>query len=193
MRAVPNSFLALLPPPEVSAAVGPLLSRTKELLPRARPVNPEGVHVTLAFLGRVGDDRLRQLDRPLAVVCAQSGGFSLRLGDLGAFPDLVAPRVLFLELLDEDGQLLSLGLRTRRQLVAEGFALDQRPLVPHLTLARLGTGVGDRGLMQALAGLPWPRDQFVARQIALMQTRQSGGGAPDYLVRRSWPLSGPTT
>ena len=56
-----RSFLALEVPSEVRRALGDQLVRLRAQLPPARWVRPEGVHLTLKFLGEVESETLENL------------------------------------------------------------------------------------------------------------------------------------
>src|SRR5438552_2020131 len=63
----------------------------------ARWTRPDGRHLTLKFLGEVGDDRVRMVEDALEP--AGGGGvFDASLGDVGAFPNVRRPRVLWVGL-----------------------------------------------------------------------------------------------
>src|SRR5881628_1010459 len=69
---------------------------------------PEQLHLTLKFLGNVEVQRVDTLMQQLGGAC---NGFSpLRLGAerVGAFPDLRFPRVIWVGLKDDTGQLTQL-------------------------------------------------------------------------------------
>ena len=107
-------------------------------LDRVRWVEPGNIHVTLKFLGEVGEELvpfvsevLRDLSRPLfpfEVTCCR----------LDAFPDLEQPQVLWAGLDASGAEVMGLLRQTIEQGLSElGFAPDARPFVPHLTLGRV--------------------------------------------------------
>ncbi|HVT13673.1 MAG TPA: RNA 2',3'-cyclic phosphodiesterase [Fimbriimonadaceae bacterium] len=103
-----------------------------------RFVNPEKLHVTLAFLGQVDPDRLPQLMAGLAHVTLAS--FEVRTADLGAFPDIRRPKVIWIGL---SGQLEPMAaLASKVKDVARPFVpeLDEKPFRAHVTLARVSPG-----------------------------------------------------
>ena len=102
-----------------------------------RWTRPDTWHLTLQFLGDWPADRLSALSEALAGLRLQPGGV-LRPTGFGGFPDLRAPRVLFLQFSGTE-PLVDLALHVRRitaRVWADG-PQDTRPVHPHLTLARV--------------------------------------------------------
>lgn len=100
----------------------------------ARWVSKEQIHLTLAFLGEVDEEVVPCLIDSLAVL--HSPPFKLRYLGTGCFPDRRRPHVLWTGF--EPQPLLSALVDKIRAAVATcHIALESRPFVPHVTLARL--------------------------------------------------------
>lgn len=87
--------------------------------------------------------------RALNGVARRSGPFPIRLGAVGAFPNLRRPRVLWLGV-SNDGALERLQSETASVLDPLGFPREQRAYSPHLTLARARNDA-PRNMFAALA------------------------------------------
>lgn len=111
-----------------------------ELGPAARPVGPGGMHLTLAFLGEMPTERAAA-----AGVCLESlagfGSFKAVPGKAGFFPSPDEPRVFWMGFGAGADRLSEAAARLAEALRGEGFVLEERSFVPHLTLARLKGGV----------------------------------------------------
>ncbi|MBI2866108.1 MAG: RNA 2',3'-cyclic phosphodiesterase [Chloroflexi bacterium] len=177
-----RAFVAIeLPPPMLSA----LAQLQQELRARGgnyvRWTNPEGIHLTLAFLGEVRASLVDTLVPALEQACAPVPPFSLGLGTAGAFPSVRSPRVLWVGLA---GHLDSLALLQRR--VAEalrplGFPPEARGFSPHLTLGRVREGtppVQRQRLGEALAFCTIPQPPlFTVDGVSLMRSQLTPQGA----------------
>jgi 2'-5' RNA ligase len=131
-------FIAIEPPPPVLEAVRGAQNRLKRTLPGgvARWVNPEGVHLTLKFLGDVPLNQLDDLQTALTDAASGVHRFSLNVQGVGCFPDTRRPRVVWLGL---GGNLERLGLlqeRVEEYVAPLGYPTEDRAFHPHLTLAR---------------------------------------------------------
>lgn len=145
-------------------------------------VRPEGMHVTLKFLGEVAESRTADLQSALGRACAGARTLSLGLEGFGAFPDARRPRVVWAGVVPEPAlELLQHGVE--RELAPLGFPTEARAFRPHVTLGRAkGRGAPKpvAGLDAALESLAFAERALVAT-LDLMQSRTpSGRGGPVY-------------
>jgi 2'-5' RNA ligase len=142
-----RSFIAIELPEEVKTGLNRLQTELK--LPRhnfVKWVAPEGIHVTLKFLGNISQEKVAEVTKVMEQASQGSIPFQLEISEVGAFPNLRQPRVLWLGIRGEIDKLVAWQQRIDSGLVPLGFAKETRPFTPHLTLARLREGVspGDR-------------------------------------------------
>ena len=107
-------------------------------------VAPESIHLTLKFLGNISVEKVAAITAVMEEAGQGASSFQLKIGGLGAFPNLRRPRVLWLGIAGETDRLLVLQRRIDDGLAALGFARETRPFTPHLTLARLRQGISPR-------------------------------------------------
>ncbi len=100
-----------------------------------RWVAPANLHVTLKFLGEVEAAKLRRL-LELAAAC-RGESLVLQPGNCGYFPSPERPRVFWLGFSRGGGELCRLAALVDEIAVGIGVEPEKRPLVPHLTLARI--------------------------------------------------------
>lgn len=101
-----------------------------------RWVRPEGLHVTLRFLGNIETERIPPLLRAVREQTADLRPFQIRLGGAHPFPSPRRPRVVVLEVAPAE-PLAELAEAVERGVVAAGFAAEPRPFRAHLTLGRV--------------------------------------------------------
>jgi 2'-5' RNA ligase len=184
-----RTFIALaLEEPALGAATRCLVAlREGPLGAAARFVRPEGLHVTLRFLGAIDSLAVQPLARAVAEAVAPLSPFVLRLGPLQAFPSARRPRVLALGL-EPEVPLAALVAAVERGVVAAGFAPESRAFRPHVTLARVREG---RRL--ALDGAQGPvTAEFTARAAILFESRPGPGGSL-YTPLERMSLGGPVS
>lgn len=166
-------FFALVPPPPLQRALGEL-ARAVARRAHGRPVPAENIHLTLAFIGAWPVSRLRLLldigarieGRPIEFTLDTLGGFR-RAG------------VAWVATSRPPAELLALAATLGAALSAIGIAEDERPLHPHLTLARKCRGPY---AAEPIAQLSWTADA-----VTLMQSDTRAAGAR-YERLASWPL-----
>ncbi|WP_223837508.1 RNA 2',3'-cyclic phosphodiesterase [Streptomyces venezuelae] len=125
-------FIALAPPDDAKEELAQALQPAYDAYPRMRWNRIEDWHITLAFLGELPVTAVPLLRPPLADLAARRRPLDLALSGGGHFDE----RVLWTGI---DGDLEGLHLLAAevRALVKEcGVSFPERPLRPHLTLAR---------------------------------------------------------
>ena len=98
---------------------------------QGKPVPAENLHLTLAFLGEVAPERAEAL--PAIAAALGAPAFTLRFDRVGSFP---RARVAWAGCANPPPGLVHLQAGLSKGLAKGGFALEDRPFAPHLTLAR---------------------------------------------------------
>jgi 2'-5' RNA ligase len=181
-------FLAIPIPPELAARASEILPTS---LPALRRVKPENLHVTLAFLGHTPDERLEDVAAAAADAATLVSPFALSFDRLGRFPERGRPRVVWLGIAEGEASVVELGVGVYAGLRSRGLPFDDRPLAPHLTLARVvedASAAEAKTVGAALEGLATPSLRFKVNAIAVVQSVLSPKG-PRYTARATVPLA----
>jgi 2'-5' RNA ligase len=151
---------------------------------RLRFVRPEGIHLTLKFLGAVPDSRLEAVRHALTSATSDFRPIGLTMGRIGSFGDRRGPRVVWAGLdgttVRDRERLYGLVESLETWLEAAGIPREGR-FQPHLTLARVPEDFSreDRALVGAACeriqmAVPPP---MTARAVSLMRSHLGPGGA----------------
>jgi 2'-5' RNA ligase len=144
-------------------------------------VNPEGIHVTLKFLGNISSEQIIEISKVLEEATQEMSLFHLEIASLGAFPNLRQPRVLWVAINGEIAKLSRLQQRIDSLLTSCGFLKESRPFVPHLTLARLKDSISPeekRKIGVFIKSLQLEADfPFDAKAVSLMRSQLMLTGA----------------
>ena len=127
-------FVALEIPRAVRDNLATLIKDLRTAAPKARWVRPENIHVTLKFIGEVPPDKLPDIRSALSGVRSERA-VELNFHGLGFFPSAKRPSVLWAGI-DASDNLQPLAEDIDRSLEKLDFPREQRPFVPHLTIAR---------------------------------------------------------
>jgi 2'-5' RNA ligase len=128
-------FVALDLPEAVRQRFRELIARLKGQCPGARWVRPEGIHVTLKFIGNTDPENFDSICAALAAIRSeQPVGMEFR--GCGFFPSERRPRVVWCGV-EASANLAKLAGDIDEALVPLGIPRDSRKFLPHLTLARL--------------------------------------------------------
>ena len=153
-------------------------------------MRPDLLHLTLAFLGSIPDERLPDVIAACAAAASAQAPFDIALDRAGRFPLAGAPRVVWLGVGEGATESADLAAAVRRALTARGLPFDEKPFRAHVTLARVGPDV-DRTAARAIAAaterLRLPSLRFAAEAILPIESVLSPKG-PRYTPRAAVPL-----
>lgn len=182
-------FVAIELPDEWLEAFGRAQSDLREKIekrggPRLRWVRPEGIHLTLKFLGGVPESKLSSVRWALEQATGVAPDFRLVLRGLGAFGDRRGPRVVWVgvdgETVADREKVYRLTEDIETWFASAGFPREGR-FQPHLTLARLPEDLKkeDRALVAEIsAKVDLPQTSAMpVRRVSLMRSHLGPGGA----------------
>lgn len=147
-------FIAFDLPEEVRGALRELMSRLKPAAGSVRWVRPEGMHVTLKFIGETDANKLDSIRAALAAIHSPAPA-EMRFRGLGFFPDERRPRVIWCGI-EASRNVAALAADIESALEPLGIPRETRDFTPHLTLARIASPGQGRGLVSAAAGVESP-------------------------------------
>lgn len=102
-----------------------------------RWVKPDGIHLTLKFLGDTSHERVEEVKAALARAATEVGPFTFTVAGLGCFPNTRYPRVVWVGIEEPTGALIRLRDAVEAQVAPLGFPTERRSFSPHLTLGRV--------------------------------------------------------
>ncbi|GGP45913.1 RNA 2',3'-cyclic phosphodiesterase [Streptomyces sindenensis] len=167
-------FLALAPPDDAKEELEQVLRPAYDAYPRMRWNRIEDWHITLAFLGELPVAAVPPLMNPLAGLAARQRPLRLALRGGGHFDE----RVLWTGVTGDLDGLHRLAADVRALVRECGVSFPERPLRPHLTLARSRRGdhtntVEAAASLTAFAGRGW-----VAGRLHLVGSNIGRGPGP---------------
>jgi RNA 2',3'-cyclic 3'-phosphodiesterase len=173
-------FVALELIDEVRAALTSFIAQLKPLCRSASWARAEGMHVTLKFIGHAVADadaeKLAAVRAALAQVTS-SAAVEMRFRGTGFFPNARRPNVFWCGI-EASPNLAALAGEIDRALEPLGIPREERPFVPHLTLARFKSHEGAKALVRQ-AGQYAEREFGSARetQFHLFESKLRPDGA----------------
>jgi RNA 2',3'-cyclic 3'-phosphodiesterase len=176
---MPRLFAGL----EVPSHVMSVLSMLRGGLPGARWMEPSDYHITLRFIGDIGNRTASDIDSLLMDVNRRP--IALKIRGLGSFGG-DKPHSIYAAV-EPNRELSDLQGEVDRLVRACGVESDKRRFMPHVTLARL-KGASSLDVADYLSLRGWfPPQAFVADRFALFSSRVSTGGGP-YIVETTYSL-----
>lgn len=163
-------------------------SALRAVAPALGWVDEAGVHLTLKFLGEQPDDVVTGLRATTDAVSARHRAFTMRVGQIGAFPNFRRARVVWMGV-EQEPRLELLHHDVEVACEALGFEVEGRAFRPHLTLARVKDRARpDEDALRRLARASRQIDfeeEVPVRSIDLMRSHTGGGGSRYELLHAS--------
>ncbi|MYT70391.1 MULTISPECIES: RNA 2',3'-cyclic phosphodiesterase [unclassified Streptomyces] len=159
--ATQHAFIALAPPDTAKTELAHALRPAYAAYPDLRWNRIEDWHITLAFLGELPVQAVQRLRSPLADLAASRPSLELALLGGGHFDE----RVLWSGIEGDLDGLHELAEAVRATVRGCGVSFVERPLRPHLTLARARRSdtafvTAAVSCLDGFAGRPWRTERL---------------------------------
>ncbi len=155
----------------------------------AKWVEKKNLHITLVFVGEISEaDKVDKISEILGKV--NNEPIKLRTDGIALFPDEHKARVLAVSLTGETEKIQTLAEDVERRLREAKIGFDEKPLHPHITLARLKRvhPRKRRSIRQKADSYKVKEETFVINEIALLESELTSSG-PIYKTLRAAPLA----
>jgi 2'-5' RNA ligase len=173
-----RAFIAITPPAEVIRQLRQLGNRLQEGGLQARWVKPEGIHLTLRFLGDMAPADIGAIGAVMDKVAAQHPPFDLATGALGGFPNRRKARVIWVGVQDPGSLMTALAQDLEACLIPIAGQRERKTFKGHLTLARAkGRRFIDLDAAARSVDAECPEVGFRVQALVLYESRLGPGGA----------------
>jgi RNA 2',3'-cyclic 3'-phosphodiesterase len=180
-----RTFIAIELPPEIKEAMAGVQAELRKSDADVGWVRPEGVHLTLKFLGDVEEGQVARLGDALAEGLKGETSFILQAKGVGTFPTPKAPRVVWLGVEGEVARLTSLADKVEEICANLEFPKESRPFKAHLTLGRVRSPRGRSQLVKMLENFKdADLGEFKADAVSVMKSELKRTGAVYTEMRR---------
>ncbi len=135
-------FVAIDLSPDLRESLRMSINHLKSIVgsTQVRWVNPEGVHLTLKFLGETPSNRIEEISGVLKRIASQHSIFTFHVSIFGCFPNWKKPNVFWVGVQEPTGELEKLCNRMEKAFKDLGYPQEGRAFKPHLTLGRIRKG-----------------------------------------------------
>ena len=171
-------FVAISLPDEVRKEVVCAQGQLRKLDLHAKWVETENLHVTLKFLGEVDEGCIANIKEILSKITSLTGSFDLILSDVGGFPSLCKPRVLWMGINPDEIPVKIIEFLGNR-LEGLGFPKEERKPHPHITLARIKSPKNIHKIKQTVASLNLNKIEWQVSKVCLFKSILTSRG-PTY-------------
>lgn len=133
-----RSFIAIDIPAHTRELIADCVLNFQRSIPGSlvRWVSINNIHLTLKFLGDVSLVDIKRLTDLLVAKPLQVKPFELSFENIGAYPSMLRPRILWVGV-NAPPALLSLYKHIENVVACLGFPVEERSFSPHLTIGRV--------------------------------------------------------
>jgi 2'-5' RNA ligase len=184
-----RSFIAVDIGQDVRTNLGQIQARLKRCGAEVKWVRPEGIHLTLRFLGNISEDEIGLAHQAMVEAAAGRPPFDVEIKGIGTFPEKRRPRVVWTGIEKGKENLTDLFQALEKSLVATGFPNADRPFKAHLTLGRIKSQRNVDKLIKSINSEELQiYGSFAVEKLTLFKSQLHPEGAI-YSVLKQAPLS----
>jgi RNA 2',3'-cyclic 3'-phosphodiesterase len=132
-----RAFVAIEVSDEIKNILGQIEAYLRYAGADVKWARPEVIHLTVKFLGEIDEKQCEDVKAALEAVVKTTAAFEMTLKDIGAFPAIEHPRVVWVGIEEGAAEITALASRIESSLEKLGFAREERPFSPHLTIGRV--------------------------------------------------------
>jgi RNA 2',3'-cyclic 3'-phosphodiesterase len=181
-----RSFIALPTRSIARLAIAEVQTKLKETDAHVKWESQDKFHMTLVFLGNVEQSKLELLSDALTKSVQQFPSCTLTYESIGAFPNILNPRVVWIGTKPNQG-VLDLQSVVEQLCGGFGFTKDDRVFHPHITLGRVKENRNFDRLTEAIKTITFEPIETICPEILLMKSELHPGGSI-YTILKSFPL-----
>tara|TARA_B100001964_G_scaffold52164_1_gene59006 strand:- start:483 stop:1046 length:564 start_codon:yes stop_codon:yes gene_type:complete len=130
-------FIAIEINSEIKDKLSEYLSKLKMTGADVKWVSPENIHLTLKFIGYIEKEALTNLNEIINDAVSGIDPFSISISNIGAFPSLNKPRVVFACVYECGNNLLRIYEKLDKGVGQLGIKKESKKYVGHITLGRV--------------------------------------------------------
>jgi RNA 2',3'-cyclic 3'-phosphodiesterase len=169
-----RTFIAIELPQDIKDAISRMQTGLKASGADVKWVSTSNIHLTLKFLGEIDDKAKDAVCDTIRELAAGAANFTIKLGTIGAFPGIQAPRIIWIGLSQGHEQVKTIAQRLDRALEMIGFPKENREFSSHITIGRVRSMKNKDALARSISGLEASTTnnlgEFSAGKITLLKS-----------------------
>jgi len=170
-------FIAMPLPKNIEESLGKVIFVLKQKRTRVSWVAPKNIHLTLKFLGETDEQKVKPISEAIAGVAAKYGVINSGIDQIGAFPNLNRPRIIWAGLSEETETLAAIAFDMENEMEKLGFAREARAFKSHLTLGRVKDSFNLGELAEAVKKYEFAPEKALLDSIVLFKSTLTAQGA----------------
>ncbi len=172
-----RTFICFEIPSGIRNEIRELQAQLKPLGRGVRWVNPDGIHLTLKFLGKVQENNLDDIASAVQQAVTSCRPAEVTVKGAGAFPNFRNPRVYWVGVNEPAGEMVRCQQAIETELEKLGYDKENRRFSPHLTIGRIKDSDGIDSVSNELQTIVKEFGAFTADKVIVMKSELKPSGA----------------
>ena len=181
-------FIAVETPPDIKPQIAAIGDRLRTCGADVKWEPDEKLHATIKFLGSADEGLLPEIVSLSKGVCSAFPSLSLKYSGVGCFPNLRAPRVVWIGMKEPEGTLESLQHKLEAAVEPLGFKREDRDFHPHVTLGRVKSQKRIGSLLRMMESITFESQPVIINEIVLIKSELKSSGSV-YTTLHAFPLT----
>jgi RNA 2',3'-cyclic 3'-phosphodiesterase len=144
-----RSFISIELPDAITRSIADLIAELRKAGADVAWVPAAKIHLTLKFLGNTDDSLIPEIKERTRKKLSHYSAFYIKIVGVGWFPLSKRPRVLWIGM-ENSEHLKGIQKDIDAEVAGFGFALEDRPFSPHLTIGRVRSQKGITEMLMRL-------------------------------------------
>ncbi len=184
-----RTFIAIELPETIKKEIEQLQAPLKKTGAFVSWVKPKNIHVTLKFLGEIPEDKINEVFSATQKALEGIRKFTMNLKEMGVFPDLRRPRVIWIGTGSGEEELSHLAKRIEEEMEKIGFPKEKRKFSAHFTIGRVKSPKNIEKLMELVESSDFQTEKIEVNEVVMMKSQLHPAGAI-YTPLKKVPLAG---
>src|SRR3990170_1816036 len=172
-----RTFIAVELKDELKKKIEEVQTPLKKINADVSWVKPGNVHATLKFLGEVPEDKIEKVFEGTEKALEGIRGFRLSLKNLGCFPNLKRPRVLWIGVEKGKEELALMAKKIEQEMENMGYPKEEREFSPHLTIGRVKSPKNIEKLAEQIKTTNFQTEEIEIKEVVVMRSQLNPAGA----------------
>jgi len=173
-----RTFIAIEIDPTHKQKLLHLISTLKSSNSDVKWVTEHQMHLTLKFLGNIEETKVQEISDALTSIANSTREFTITLSNIGTFPNVKRPRVIWIGIDKGKNELKLLAGQIETELEKLGFPKETRDFKSHLTLGRVRSPKNLKNLTKLLTEVSFQSESAIKiNKLILFQSTLTPKGA----------------
>lgn len=172
-----RTFIAVELPEDIKRKIEEVQNPLKKTDTYVSWVKPKNVHLTLKFLGEVEENRIEDVFYGTEKALKGAKSFTLSLKDMGGFPNLQRPKVIWVGVDKGEKELAVMQKDIEEELLRVGYPKEGRAFSPHLTIGRVKSARNIEKLVALIEKTTFQTQEVKIDEAVVMKSQLHPQGA----------------